>query len=227
MNDYNELFSLAPLGFPMYSITKKGDIWSRFANRFLVPKVHRDRYLFMRLQDQNLIWKNRYIHRLVALMFIPTSDTSLQIDHIDGNKINNRADNLRWVTNRENAHAAMQLGLMPHAVFPNDEVVHNICKMISDGVSIAEISRITGYSYDAIYAIRIGRNWTHISSQYQFPEMRPRHLIPINTVHTICKMIADGNSNSEIHKATQIKTELIGRIRNGENYKDISILYFK
>ena len=111
---------------------KKGDIWSRFANRFLVPKVHRDRYLFMRLQDQNLIWKNRYIHRLVALMFIPTSDTSLQIDHIDGNKISNRVDNLRWVTNRENAHAAMQLGLMPHAVFPNDGVVHNICKMISE-----------------------------------------------------------------------------------------------
>lgn len=46
--------------------------------------------------------KNKYVHRLVARAFIYTPDTSLHINHKDGNKQNNRADNLEWVTRSQN-----------------------------------------------------------------------------------------------------------------------------
>lgn len=42
------------------------------------------------------------VHRLVAELFVPNPDNKSEIDHIDGNKHNNRADNLRWVDRTEN-----------------------------------------------------------------------------------------------------------------------------
>ena len=48
--------------------------------------------------------KRKYlrIHRLVALQFIPNPDGLPQVNHKDGNKLNNNIDNLEWTTNSEN-----------------------------------------------------------------------------------------------------------------------------
>lgn len=45
-----------------------------------------------------------YIHRLVAMMFIPNPENKPCVDHIDCNIYNNNVTNLRWVTQRENVH---------------------------------------------------------------------------------------------------------------------------
>lgn len=43
-----------------------------------------------------------YVHRLVAELFVPNPDNKPEIDHIDTNKLNNNANNLHWVTRKEN-----------------------------------------------------------------------------------------------------------------------------
>ena len=50
----------------------------------------------------SILRKKYCVHRLVALAFIPNPNNYPEIDHIDGNLENNRADNLRWVTRQQN-----------------------------------------------------------------------------------------------------------------------------
>lgn len=54
----------------------------------------------------------RRVHRLVAEAFVPNPDNLPQVDHIDCNKLNNCADNLRWCTSADNTHYAWRNGLM-------------------------------------------------------------------------------------------------------------------
>ncbi len=59
------------------------------------------------------------IHRLVAKYFLPDWDSSLQVNHIDGDKFNNHSTNLEMVTAKENTAHAELTGLR------NNKGVHN------------------------------------------------------------------------------------------------------
>src|SRR5207253_1090648 len=51
------------------------------------------------------------IHRLVAQIFIQNPENKSSVNHIDGNRTNNRIDNLEWNTQRENSlHSSHELG---------------------------------------------------------------------------------------------------------------------
>lgn len=57
--------------------------------------------------------KLKSIHRFVATSFIPNPLNKPEVNHIDGNKLNNRVSNLEWVTSSENQIHAHRLGLQP------------------------------------------------------------------------------------------------------------------
>lgn len=77
-----------------------------------ILKTQKDNKGYHRLRMT--IKRERYafkVHRLVAQAFIPNPDNKPQVNHIDGNKDNNAASNLEWVSNVENAHHAISNGL--------------------------------------------------------------------------------------------------------------------
>ena len=53
--------------------------------------------------------KYKYVHRIVAELFVPNPESKPAVDHIDGDKKNNHVDNLRWCTYVENMYFAKEL----------------------------------------------------------------------------------------------------------------------
>tara|TARA_R110001632_G_C11088614_1_gene389562 strand:+ start:84 stop:545 length:462 start_codon:yes stop_codon:yes gene_type:complete len=87
--------------YPNYLIYEDGRIWSKNKNRFITPYICDNGYYRIRLTKNKKI-KHIRIHRLIGLHYIPNLNNKECIDHIDGNKLNNKIENLRWVSQTEN-----------------------------------------------------------------------------------------------------------------------------
>lgn len=102
-------------GTTRYALDKNGQVYSLIRNRIL-PENKIDKSV--RYKTINLSHESGYrisfpTHRLLALMFLNdgTNKSKMQVDHIDGNRFNNKLDNLEWVTPSENVLRSFRLGL--------------------------------------------------------------------------------------------------------------------
>lgn len=97
----------------LYSITKCGKIYSHLTNRWMKLPLNKSGYQTVDLRNNG-----KRIHgivsRLVAQTFIHNPEFKPQVNHIDGNKLNNHVDNLEWVTQQENTNHAESNGLFRH-----------------------------------------------------------------------------------------------------------------
>lgn len=111
MDGRNEiLWKVIPQTCGIYEVSNFGDIRERASGKILTVSQNSKGYAIVSLSKVGKLVK---VHSVVAEMFVPkpTGDGNrlppLQVDHIDGARMNNDARNLRWVTaaeNRSNAH---------------------------------------------------------------------------------------------------------------------------
>lgn len=85
-------------GAEAYEISNMGKVRFCKSKRYQQTYVNNG-YEIVRLMACN---KNVRIHRAVALAFIPNPENKPQVNHIDGNKLNNNVENLEWTTASEN-----------------------------------------------------------------------------------------------------------------------------
>lgn len=107
------------------------------------------------------------VHRLVAVAFIENYQCKPQVNHRDGNKKNNVADNLEWVTPRENTIHAVKNGMIP--VGENDKKsklkewqVLEIKELAEFGVRHDLIAPFYDIHKSMVSAIKNGRKWKHL-----------------------------------------------------------------
>lgn len=95
----------------LYSISDLGRVKSSYYNKILKPSY--DRYGYARFSaTKNKKQKTLRVHRLVMELFSPENKLP-QVNHIDGDKTNNKLNNLEWATDSENKIHAYSKGLMP------------------------------------------------------------------------------------------------------------------
>lgn len=124
--------------------------------------------------SKNGIHLNRSVHKLVAQSFLPLDSGRPHIDHLDGNKDNNHATNLHWVTrseNMNNLHTLKKLSLASTGVFNNgkSKIIVSISKdgTIMKYPSIAEACRM-GYEKSCIHDCLNGTSQFHRKKRWMY-----------------------------------------------------------
>ena len=108
-----------------YIITKNGEVINKHNNHISKPQLNGKGYYRVYIGS-----KLYFVHRLVAEKYIPNPDKKIQVNHKDGNKLNNCVDNLEWVTNQENRNHAVENNLhlkgskCPYAKLNENDIIY-------------------------------------------------------------------------------------------------------
>lgn len=161
-----------------YMITDNGEVYSPIYKRFLKPSSDRYGYdqVWLACKDKR---RKFLVHRLVMENFSPIENChNWQVNHIDGDKQNNKLSNLEWSTAKENTDHAIaiglrkpkdQLGSKNHMAKLSEEKVIEICKLLqTKKYTNKQIANMFNVSESCIEGIRERRNWKHITKDIIF-----------------------------------------------------------
>ena len=157
-------------GFENYEVDELGQIWSlpkrtRKGTRLIKPLLHpKTGYMYVDLCKDGKV-KKFTVHRLVAITLIPNVENKCQVNHINGDKTDNRLINLEWNTRSENQKHSIRIGLRT-----TDGIKNSQSKLTEEQVLYIRNSQGRGYmlakkfniSHSTICDIKKRRSWLHI-----------------------------------------------------------------
>jgi hypothetical protein len=152
-----------------YLISSNGDVFSlkKGVKRKLKQNIINGGYAIVRLYHFGKTF-DRLVHRLVADSFIDNNLNKNQVNHIDGNKLNNSVDNLEWSTQSENIKHAYANKLMNKSYKDcynaslNEKEVSQIRRLLTIKIKQRDIARKYSVSESVISSIKHGRSYVGI-----------------------------------------------------------------
>lgn len=153
--------------FDGYQVSNLGRIYSKKRRSCLKVKrlAGRGYYQVRLFKDGKYWYKN--LHRLVAETFIPNPDNLRTVNHINGNKLDNRAVNLEWSDDCHQQHHACLSGLRntTQHVLTDDEIC-KVYEMYFSGTSIKDIAEIFETRHQQISKLVKGQRHQKLYRQY-------------------------------------------------------------
>lgn len=158
-----------------YYINKKGELFTNDGKDKMKDSV-KNGYIKNCLILKNGKQKTYFRHRLVMICFNKVENyEQLQVNHIDGNKINNCLENLEWCTNAENQQHAVKLGLKvslkgetnPASKLKEEQVL-DIIEDLLNHIPYSLICDKYNCSKSTISAIKNKRNWKYLTEDIDF-----------------------------------------------------------
>lgn len=103
-------------------------------------------------------YKRERLHRIVASVFLGDRSGEWEVDHIDGDRKNNKLSNLRWVTHSENMKNAYDRGAFEgcQELKYGEEELMKILELIETGADLVQISKKCGMSREELNRFRLG-----------------------------------------------------------------------
>lgn len=145
-----------------YQVSNLGKV-KNIKNNFILKPIDSHGYKYVHLCDASKR-KNKAIHRLVALAFIPNPFNYPEVNHKDGNKSNNNVNNLEWCSRKENAihmskvlhkHCKKVLCLETGEIFNSIYEAANFYNRKESGL----VATLRHYSYRKTFA---GYHWEYV-----------------------------------------------------------------
>ena len=159
-------------------------------------------YGYIRVFVYNKVYR---LHRLIAYAFLENPDNKQQVNHIDGDKLNNRLDNLEWVTNKENQIHKVKTGLGNN--FTRTIIQYDLeGNLINEFKSIISAAKEMGVSKSNIQGVLLNKRktaggfiWKYLEDEN--PDFSKKITINKNRGRQVCQY--DLNMNLlNIHKST-------------------------
>ncbi len=155
--------------FPAYAISREGEIirTSRGARTYTGRKMNltidSHGYYSVSLYKNNKPHTRR-VHTLLALTYLGERPFKYEINHKDGNKLNNRVSNLEYLTKKKNMQHAFSLGLIPRrtgrANFCSKDVPIEIVRILNVmGLTQRRIAELLKVSKGTVWSVIKGKHW--------------------------------------------------------------------
>ena len=161
-------------------VTFKDGRVRKYKGKVLKPSIGNTGYELVRLcNNGRCITKS--VHRLVLETFKPhVNMDNLDVNHMDGNKLNNHLTNLEWLTRRDNILHAYDMGLIdnegersPHTTLSKVDVLE-ILQRLDAGELQKDIALDYSVGRACISRINIGLRWRSVKEEYE----RTKQTIP-------------------------------------------------
>lgn len=163
---FYEVSNLGRVKRPAQHRKKSNGINQFYPDRVLKPHlVNGYHYVGLRLDSSKKDFKQ--VHRLVAIAFIPNPENKPQVNHVNGDKTDNRVENLQWMTEQENIAHSVENGLRPlgeknpSAVLTEAQVLE-IRATYGKTLTRKEAMEKYGISRGCLAGITRGKTWKHL-----------------------------------------------------------------